>query len=267
MSSRTLRSRDAQTAPGRAPRDARQVFNALMPPALRGAALDLPMRLQSLPARTPLPAPGSLEPEVQIVESGWVGTRAAVSDRMRPLCHLSIRGDTVGLSGLASAPGGPPADGAASAEQHITLTACELVSVPLSALRRLVDTDAGWRHFVLSELVRQLRTHHLMHAVTGGMVAPDRLIHFLYLMLVRHRGATQSTTARLPMPLTQGEIGEVLGLTNVSVNRAFRTLEGKEMLESARDSVTLLREASWVADLKLAHPPDTLGRHYGRIIG
>ncbi len=238
--------------------DAWRAFTTILPPHLRGPAFNVPMRLQTLPPRSWLSTERHNSADVHFVLRGWVGTRATLGEKLRPLCHLSMRGDCVGLGQLASTELDAPL------EAHMTQSVTEIVSIPVSALNTLMERHPGWRSFVLDELVRQTRIHHLIHAVTGGMVAPDRVIHFYHLMACRHRAATGQSGAVMPMPLTQGEIGELLGLTNVSVNRALRALEGKEMLNNGRDSVTLLNESAWVPELAFDYTPAEMRQVFGR---
>ena len=257
--------------------EARHALDRILPDELRGTYPNMPLRLRSLHARSRLQDRDGAEPEVHFVLRGWIGTRAVIGPRLHPLCHLSIRGDCLGLGQLSS-PGGTAVQQdeprIAGFQTHTVLTAANIVSVPTATLHMLIERHEGWRMFILSEMARRLRTQRLMHAVTGSMVAPDRVIHFVHLMACRHRAAAGELggdaaayrSSTLPMPLTQGEIGELLGLTNVSVNRALRTLEGKEMLKTSRDSVTLLRESAWVPELEYDLPPAEIGRIYGRMI-
>ncbi len=257
--------------------EARRALDTVLPQHLRGTYPNMPVRLRSLPARRDVQDRDSETAEVHVVLRGWIGTRAVVGPRLRPLCHLSIRGDCLGLGHLS-----PP--GSASShyrttdthpsQVHTALTAATVAAIPAATLHMLIERHEGWRMFVLGELARRLRTQRLMHAITGSMVAPDRLLHFIHLMACRLRAAKGEygdgvegyRSSTLPLPLTQGEIGELLGLTNVSVNRALRTLEGKEMLNSSRDSVTLLREDAWLAELEFDLPPAEIGRVFGRMI-
>jgi CRP-like cAMP-binding protein len=84
----------------------------------------------------------------------------------------------------------------------------------------------------------------MMNAVIGHMKAPDRLAYFLYMTLQQNQSAYQTTLNTLSLPMTQEEIGRLLGLTNVSVNRAFRVLENEGRIATARQTVTFL-DKNW----------------------
>ncbi|MGB6231815.1 MAG: Crp/Fnr family transcriptional regulator [Litorimonas sp.] len=210
-------------------------FQAMLPPALRHRpwvhAVSLQMdRLD--PQEDLLRADGSTT-RIYFVVKGWLQGSTALSGKARPIANLHMRGDVIGLSWI---------DHPNHIEDVGAVTPTELISMPATDLRTQMNSDPYLRDYVRSELVRELMNLRMMNAVIGHMKAPDRLAYFLLVVLLRSRRTLRSGTRTLPLPLTQSQIGRILGLTNVSVNRAFRTLETDELVQAGRQSVTYLDE-------------------------
>ena len=60
------------------------------------------------------------------------------------------------------------------------------------------------------------------------------------MLLYRLRVTDRSMRDTFDLRLTQAQIGDLLGLTNVSVSKALVELEGEGSIERARQSVTLV---------------------------
>jgi hypothetical protein len=59
----------------------------------------------------------------------------------------------------------------------------------------------------------------------GQRKAFERISHFFCEMVVRSKLAEQMVDDTVPMPLTQQEIGDALGLSNIHVNRITQELK------------------------------------------
>lgn len=74
------------------------------------------------------------------------------------------------------------------------------------------------------------------------MKAQDRVTHFLLEVVHKLRVANTDITDEFKLPLTQSEIGDTVGLTNVSVSRAFTQLEEDGQITRDLDRVKILKE-------------------------
>ena len=85
------------------------------------------------------------------------------------------------------------------------------------------DEQAKIVSLFFDELLMYTRRERQRLVAIGSFPAEERLIHFL-LDIQKRLGSGGNSSARFPLPLTQGEIGSCLGLTSVYVNRVIRKL-------------------------------------------
>ncbi|MEM7727654.1 MAG: Crp/Fnr family transcriptional regulator [Pseudomonadota bacterium] len=215
--------------------DAKLQLQALLPPAIRHRSWidDMALRQHDLAPRDLLFRPDGSPQRLYFVAKGWLHGTTALSERLRPISTLRIRGDMIGLSWI---------DRPNRLEDVSAITHAELISVQAEEFRDAMRQDPELQAFAFDELVRDMMNLRMMSAVVGHMKAPDRLAYFLFIMLNRCRRTYQTRLNTLSLPMTQEEIGRILGLTNVSVNRAFRSLETDGLIQTGRQAVTFLDE-------------------------
>jgi CRP-like cAMP-binding protein len=73
----------------------------------------------------------------------------------------------------------------------------------------------------------------------GRREADARVAHFLCEMLVRLRAVGLAEGNRCPLPLTQTEIGDALGLSTVHVNRTLQKLRGDNLITLTKTHLTV----------------------------
>jgi CRP-like cAMP-binding protein len=73
----------------------------------------------------------------------------------------------------------------------------------------------------------------------GRRHAYARIAHLLCEIIVRIRSLRLQDGPRYDLPITQSDIGDALGLTNVHVSRTLRDLEGNALLEYRRGFVVV----------------------------
>lgn len=81
------------------------------------------------------------------------------------------------------------------------------------------------------------------------MNAQDRITHFLLEIAHKLRMTNPDMTNEFLLPLTQSEIGDAIGLTNVSVSRAFKKMEEQGQIERRKDKVILLEEKQMIQSI------------------
>jgi CRP-like cAMP-binding protein len=94
--------------------------------------------------------------------------------------------------------------------------------------------DAFWRTTLIDAAVFREWITGL-----GARSAFARLAHLLCELFVRQRAIGQTAGFDMPLTLTQGEIGEALGLSLVHVNRTFKALRAAHLIETHRSSLTI----------------------------
>ena len=89
----------------------------------------------------------------------------------------------------------------------------------------------------------------------GQRSAPERVAHFLLELLMRLRVIGLGDERSFRMPLTQEQIGEILGLTGVHISRTLRQLrdEGLVVIEGHRVEIKNFDALSALGDFERAH--------------
>lgn len=77
----------------------------------------------------------------------------------------------------------------------------------------------------------------------GSRAADKRLAHFFCEMLVRSRAAGLSHDNSFEFPITQAELGESMGLTDVHINRVLQRLRGEGLIATDNKRLAIL---DWV---------------------
>ena len=77
----------------------------------------------------------------------------------------------------------------------------------------------------------------------GRRDARERLAHLFYELLIRHRAVGASTDNEFPLPITQHELADATGMTNVHVNRTLQQLRDDGLVEFRNRSLRVLDPA------------------------
>ncbi|BAQ47655.1 Crp/Fnr family transcriptional regulator [Methylobacterium aquaticum] len=120
-----------------------------------------------------------------------------------------------------------------------TLTPCCLVQVPVRTVRDLLDNHPG--------IARALRLAALGEAATarqwlvnlGRRSCEQRLAHVLCEMLVRLRSVGLASDTEYHFPLTQVDLADATGMTPVHVNRSFKALRERSLIEGWGRSIVI----------------------------
>lgn len=175
-------------------------------------------------ARREIFSEGEPIPEPRILLSGWACRTHTLSDGRRQIISLILPGDLIGMSWHRSA----------RATYSVTpLT--EVVLYPAPPAYPGTNQGSLAEAFALSKAQEDT---YLMRHVTrlGRMSAYERLADLLLEIFGRLASAGLTHGNSFQMPLTQETLADMLGLTNVHVNRTIQTLRhnGVLTLESRR---------------------------------
>lgn len=95
--------------------------------------------------------------------------------------------------------------------------------------------EALWRMSLVDAAILRERMLNL-----GQRKAFERIAHFFCEIVVRSKLADLMDHDAVPLPLTQQEIGDALGLSNIHVNRITQELKEKKLMEIRRGRLTVL---------------------------
>ena len=168
--------------------------------------------------------------ELHVVKHGWLYSSTDLADGRRHIVRTYHAGDLVGLVDLARP------------TVTTTLTSCTtacLCPFPRKHLGAIFRHSPRLAALLLALSARdQVLLVDLLRAA-ARMSAKERVIFLLLTYLHRLRVTNPSMESTFALPLTQTQIGDMLGLTNVSVSKALVELETDGWLSRRRQEVTL----------------------------
>jgi len=170
--------------------------------------------------------------DVYNVLSGWVALYQTLADGRRQIVALLLPGDVFGIEpdGLSAM--------TCSAE---ALTSASICVIPRERAADLRARFPAYGETYLSFVEREyaLAIEHITSI--GRRSALERIAHLLMEIVARvkrHYPLASGESAQLP--LTQTEIGDMLGLTGVHVNRMLRTLREEGLVDVQPGSVRII---------------------------
>lgn len=237
--------------------DARLQLKALLPVGLRHQPWvdQLTLRVHDIPGRTLLFTPGQAPQHIYWIAKGWLASRIILGPDKTGITNIRLRGDMVGLNTLSSH---------TIINSAISLTKAELISVPRHEIESLLKAHPSLAEFIYREQARDIFGLQVFNTIIGQFKAPDRLACFLFIMFMRSQQSGRQHRSVLRIPLTQEEIGQLLGLTNVSVNRAFRTLESEGLIKAHRQMITLIDLEKLAKRGQIGQQTDIISLYFGK---
>lgn len=152
-------------------------------------------------------------------------------DGRRHLVGLHVPGDFVDLHAYAL----KKLDHSVAA-----LTEVVVAVFPHTALEAIQTSDPGLtRRLWFLTLLDAARHRHWIYRL-ASLTAFQRVGHFLCEMNARFLAIDASDGATFTLPMTQGDLGEVCGLTNVHVSRVLRQLREAELCNVRGSKVEIL---------------------------
>jgi CRP-like cAMP-binding protein len=114
------------------------------------------------------------------------------------------------------------------------LTSVISLSVPLPALNRLMEERPAIARALWRETANQAAIQREWLIGLGRRTAQARLAHFLCEMSCRLQLFDPSAAEGFELPLTQQDLGDILGLSTVHVNRVLQGLRSNGLIEFNR---------------------------------
>ena len=169
---------------------------------------------------------------IYLMIAGWACSSIMLPSGLRQIVKLHLPGDMLGTPSMALSH---------AADTLFALTDCTIAFVPMARVRALFEQSprmiALFLAFVQYERVALMD----IGALLGRSSARERYATFLIDVHSRLLRAGLGEEDRFELPLTQEQIGDVLGLTMVHTNRTVRALE-REGLIARSGSLVILRD-------------------------
>ncbi len=206
---------------------ARQPFG----PHERDLLAGLSWRIEEMPARRTFVGEGDRPKHSCLVLSGVLARARYTAEGNRQILSVHITGDMPDLQSLQI----PHMD-----HDLETVTPCRIAFVQHGDVRRICDASP----LVASSLWRESLIDAALHRAAifrnGQLEAEARLAHFLCEVYLRHKAVVLVTGDTLELALSQQLIGDVLGLTLVSINKAAQALRGRGLIRMEKGEVEIL---------------------------
>jgi CRP-like cAMP-binding protein len=159
-----------------------------------------------------------------IVASGWACRLRALPDGRRQIVSFFVPGDTIGILDVQH----PAAQCTIAAITDLELlNAAKLVEVLSKADGAMPNIVEAFRKEPVRRRVQQL--DHILRL--GRLTALERTAHLFLELNDRMSAVGLAQNERFPLPLTQSQLGEALGLSLVHVNRTMQQLRRDGLVE------------------------------------
>jgi CRP-like cAMP-binding protein len=192
----------------------------------KAAVLDLSGQVKQFAPHIDIVRLGEEVDHACLVVEGLVGRFGQNRDGVRQITCLHIPGDMGDLPSVVS----PKSGWALSA-----LTRTTVLQIPHCELRRVAAKHSGVAEAFWRDCVADGSIFSEWVVNVGRRSAISRLAHVFCEMGIRCERSGQGNRHSFPLPISQTDLGDATGLTNVHVNRTLKELRGRSVV-SARDN-------------------------------
>jgi CRP-like cAMP-binding protein len=165
-----------------------------------------------------------------LVVEGLVGRFGQTKDGVRQITCLHIPGDMADLPSVVS----PKAGWALGA-----LTSTTVLQIPHDDLRRVAAKHPGVAEAFWRDCVADGSMFSEWVVNVGRRDALSRLAHLFCEMAIRCEQAGHGNRRAYPLPITQADLGDATGLTNIHVNRTLKELRVQSIVDLRAGTVTI----------------------------
>lgn len=170
-----------------------------------------------------------------IVDDGWACKYRLLKDGRRQILNFVVPGDVVGMSGEVIR----------VADHSVgTLTPCRVYRFPAASFAAIGQRYPRVRDALVWSARRELAMVQERVVDLGRRTAIERVAHLILELLHRLRIVGLADGQGFVLPLTQGMIGDALGLSIVHVNRTLRRLNEQRAILYRPGSITAIDVAA-----------------------
>lgn len=120
------------------------------------------------------------------------------------------------------------------------ITATKILLVPHDKVRALLHATPSLMELLWRETLIDAAIFREWTVNVGRRSAYTRIAHMLCEVLIRMRAVGLADGDACSLPLTQEDIGDATGLSNVHVNRSLQELRGEGLIEVGRGALRIL---------------------------
>ncbi|GJE15220.1 Crp/Fnr family transcriptional regulator [Methylobacterium longum] len=196
----------------------------------RQALESLPVRVHVLGARQDIVRDGDRPTHCCLVVDGWACRYKLLSQGKRQILSFHIAGDIPDLLSLHV----PTMD-----HSLATVTNATVAFIPHESLQALVACHPRLASLLWRDTLIDAAIFREWMVGMGRRSAFERIGHLFCEMYVKLEAMGLAGDYHCPLPLTQVDLADALGLTPVHVNRVLQEMRGRRLLELRRRTLVI----------------------------
>jgi CRP-like cAMP-binding protein len=173
---------------------------------------------------------GDSPTESSLILEGFACRHNNLADGRRQITAIHISGDFADLHAFLL---GKMDDGVSS------ITPCKVAHVPHSALREITKTYPHLTRVLWFTTLVDGAVHREWMTGLGRLDARERIAHVLCELFLRLQAVGLTRDHSYELPITQTELADAFGLSNVHMNRTFQDLRGEGLITSEGKTVVI----------------------------
>lgn len=218
--------------------------------------VDLEAGARVIPAGTDLYRQGDICSTYSIVLSGWIALSVLLDDGSCQIVDFALPG---AILGFQQAPDAPMYHSARC------LSLARVYAFPRRKLDIIIENNPRLAILLCRQITANEARAHDHLANIGLRDARQRIAHLILELYVRVRGRLPTEHGEtIQLPLSQGQIGQALGLTYVHVCRMLQILREQEIVKLANHRLEVIDPEALMATAGIEHEVPENQHHIGR---
>ena len=179
---------------------------------------------KAVEAGTELHTPRSKESDVHLLVKGWACRAATTESGKQPISTLYLPGDVINLDALIDQESGDFVQ---------MITDGSIISFPRARLCALKMQMPGIANtFLWLSLVENARISEWLKCL-GAKPALQRVAHLFCEIAIRLNAVKDEDVVQITLPLTQVQIADTIGITQIHTNRTVSALRERGLIETS----------------------------------
>jgi len=213
---------------------------------------DLEAGARVVPAGTDLYRQGDVCSTYFIVLSGWIALSVLLDDGSCQILDFALPGAVLGFRSASDAP---------MYHSARCLSIVRVFAFPRHKLDTIIESNPRLSVLLCRQITANEARAHDHLANLGLRGARERIAHLLLEIYVRLRGRLPILSGEIVhLPLSQGHIGQALGLTYVHVSRTIQILREQKIVRFANHKLEIIDPSALIAAAGIA--PDLLDEQH-----
>lgn len=174
---------------------------------------------------------GDRPTESKLLLEGFAARYKLLASGKRQITHIHVSGDFVDLHSFPL-----------KRMDHgiVALSPCKVGIVPHEVIHRITQEHPHLTRLLWMNTAIDRAIHRQTIVVVGRQDARGKLAHLICELFLRLESVGLAEGRSFHLPITQAEIGDVLGLSTVHVNRTLQELRSGRLLRWERTAVEIL---------------------------